>query len=675
MERLNWMQGDLSGSNLQLPISDLQSRYLVFVYEIGTITSFRESKKIDSAARFASRDGRWVQLMSFLRRLDKSGTSLIEVLVTFVVFLVGMVSVLRMFPGGFLSMRHTENATLAHRLAQTEIERWEGKTANLPSGILAWGEVAGSPGVNVVLTDVDPANLEDPLLPGGYYFSDANKYRRINSESTRIPVPTAANWNMGSVYVLGFSPIAWSNTTPNPDPIVIYGGEMRRKPFPRNVQNLQLKRYSEYALDYEHALLYLRPFRNRTRSFIITYSYWLESGTEMLLYPAVGVSVLVPPPSSSELDDGYQIAGIPVPGGVPPGNWGIDQGSDSLHREFDEIAAADVWNMEDPYEFKVLDPVGGVIAFNPLGYGYEELTARGKEPLTAYIDYTVLDWHIIHEERRLPDTFNSAADQDVKLTLRFIKKAGETMEPDGSTYQGLASEPPYSVTGSPLIPYDVLAVDVETGDVYTQQSVTATGNPVFTVNYKEGIIRFDPSYVILSPAPRPGEPGSSPFQGKTFRIYYRAEGDWALQAFKAYDVYRRSYTPSLDHRQYYFYPSDGRIYFPRCYAGCTVAVDYSYRLDPNDPDRFITGEAYQISDDTALLPGAPAAYCYIDILQKLHEVNPGIDIDPNTFMRRIAKVYGVSVGTRVIWHETGKRLRAGSWRKVDLQTYLTRVSG
>lgn len=598
--------------------------------------------------------------MSFSRRLDRSGTSLIEVLVTFVVFLIGIVSVLRLFPGGFLSMRHTENATLANRLAQTEIERWEGKIENLPSGILPWGKLPTDTTYRI-LTDIDPTNLEDPIPPGGYYFSDVNKFRRIESESTVIPVPSSANWNAGSIYVLGFSPIAYDAN--DPKSVVIYGGELRRRPLPRNLDELQLKQYSEYAIDYSGALLYLKPLPLKDRWFQITYSYWEET-SGMVLYPAVGVHVYVPAATDPEMDKGYEVIQIPPPGGpFGSGFNGIDEGSDSLHREFDELQASGSWSLIDPYEFKVTDTIGGVIAFNPLGYRFEEFTVRGKELLTAHIDYNVLDWHIIREERKLPDVFHSAADQDVKLTLRFIKKSGETMEADGTTYGGLA--PDFGLT------HDVLAMDVETGTVYTQDQVGPSGNPVFVVNYKDGIVRFDPAFVdeYLNDPTK-----TSPFQGKTFRIYYRAEGDWGLQVFKAYDVYRRSYsyTLPLNHRQYYlddYLDAGGHkiyIYFPHCYAGCAVAVDYSYRLNSNDPDRFITGESYRISDDTGT-----SGFCYIDLLAKLHEVHGE---DAKIEFRNIAKVYGVSIGARVIWHETGRRLQVGAWRKASLQTYLTKVS-
>ena len=456
---------------------------------------------------------------------NKAGTSLVEVLVTLVVFLVGIVSVVRIFPGGFFSMKHTENVAVANRLAQTELERWEGKSANLPGGILAWGESATS-GVFTVYTDIDPDNLTEPIPPEGYYFTDVNRFRRIHGEATRIPVPSSANWSAGSIYILAFSPVAWSSDVPNPDPILVYGGQMRRLSLPRDPQDLRLRRHSEYAIDYEKAELYLLAV-DRDRNYIIHYSYWQDVSGTMTLMPAVSVSIPVVPATPRDIDQGYQLVRIPALGGGDvsgmAGFQGIDYRSDSLHRQFDQRPVSNGgpvnWSGSDPYEFAVVDPIAGVLAFNPLGYDYTELTTRGKEPLVAYIDYTVLDWHIIREERKLSDYWTSPADLDTKLALRFIKKRDDTREFDGTVYGGLAP--------SFKLPYDVLAVDIETGASCTEASTVAfvlgpdgsqistSERPAMQVNYKEGIIRFDPAFANVmaeDPSVR------SPFQGKTFRL-------------------------------------------------------------------------------------------------------------------------------------------------------------
>lgn len=620
--------------------------------------------------------------MSIVRRVHgRSGTSLIEVLVTLVIFLVGMVSVIRMFPGGFISLRHDENVTLANRLAQSELERLQGRAGNLPSGILPWGWDGAAYNI---LSKLDPEDLGDQPRPETgvwppptlslYYATDVNKFRRVLGESTKIPVPAGAAWTGGSVYVLGFSPIMWTEG----DPIKVCGGAMRRRwignTYTPAMLEARLRTNADYAIDYDDAKLYLWPFPGTAaRMYLLSYSYWqLVVGAETpVMLKSASVSITVPAPTDVEKAQGFIEINIPapdLPDGSPGGLLtavsgfeGIDNTSDSLAREFDQIAPTAPWSANDPYQYKVWDYVAGVLVFNPIGYGKEEYTARGKEPLTANIDYTVLDWHIIKEERRIPDFIDSPADLDAKLTLRFIKQTRESQEFGGTTYAGLAPTPTYGLT------YDVMAVDIDTGLWYTNDPSSlvpgTTDRPAMQVNYKEGIIRFDPGYWAEYLAN--GTSTQCPFRGKTFRIYYRCDGDWAVYTYKAYDVFRRSYGIPLDYRQYYFH--SGNLYFARCNAGSSVAVDCAYRVGASTQDIFASGQVFQISQDTD--PGQ--GLCYVDLVGKLQEVHgSGAVIN----ITRISKVYGVSIGVRVAWREAGRGFQQGRWRKVDLQTYLTRSS-
>src|SRR2546427_4891389 len=76
------------------------------------------------------------------------GISLIEVLVVLVLLLVGILSVIRLFPGGFLINQRTEQETLAGRLASQELNRHANAVENLPDGIVPVYPVSspGSPG-------------------------------------------------------------------------------------------------------------------------------------------------------------------------------------------------------------------------------------------------------------------------------------------------------------------------------------------------------------------------------------------------------------------------------------------------------------------------------------------------------------------------------------------------
>ena len=613
--------------------------------------------------------------MPFIGRLrGRSGTSLIEVLITLGIFVTGMVYVLRMFPSGFLSLRHDENVTVANRLAQSELERLESRAANLPSAICQWGWN----GVDhyAALWNADPDDMNDQQLdvdqswPSGIdmrYFTDVNKFRRVISEATQIPVPVSNSVTAGSIYVLQFSPVLSSGD----DPIMVYGGSLRRRWMGAGSIASRLKSYGDYVIDYDESKIYLRSFTgSKLRNFVISYSYWSDSGGILELQPAT-VWFPVNPATTAEVSQGYVEINIPAP---PPmvgniagqsGFQGVDRASDSVARAFDDVTLTG-WS-DDPYEFKLIDPISGVLAFNPMGYEYSEYTARGKTALTANIDYTVMDWHIIREERRIPDNPVSLADMDAKLTLRFIKKSGDTMEGNGSLYTGMA--PYYGM------PYDVVAVDVETGAMYvntTSQDVMDARpeiyyldpdtmlRPAMDVDYRTGTIRFDPNAPVVTVGSTTRV--DSLLAGKTFRIFYCAEGDWAIQTYKAYDVFQRSYGTGLDQRQYYF--SAGIVYLARSCAGSTVAVDFAYTVNGQPQEIFTSGQVYQVSRDTA-----GSGSTYINLAQRLMEVyGPTATID----ITRITRVYGVSLGVRAVWRESGRGFSGGRWRKVDLQTYLTR---
>ncbi|MCL6628042.1 MAG: hypothetical protein K6U00_00400 [Armatimonadetes bacterium] len=599
-------------------------------------------------------------MLSYRYTNNRNGISIIEVLVTLVVFVIGILAVVRIFPAGFRTVLHSEYATVADRLAQAEIERWKNRAVNLPAGIVPW-DIDQDTGKYRVFSDFRPDDLgESPAAkyPGENprYHSDVNKFRRVIAESTIIPAPVSTPSGRASVYVLGFSPIQYDPTSLND--VAVYSGPLRRRPLPRNRSLLgaSLRGQSLYAIDYddydgdqEAAVLYVRAMQTQ-RSYRISYAYWMENGGSAELIPVVSQELILPPATDTELANGYQAINIPYPGNPSvnlsdvPGFIGIDRGSESVHRGFVNLTGTGTAFSNDPYEFRVENTAIGVLYFNPAGYGYEEQTARGKEPLTAYIDYTVLDWHIISEERRVADVVNSPSDGNVKLSLRFIKQLGVTTEYDGTTYMGLA-QPPYG-----NLPYSVIAVDLADGTIYTDPGGP---NPAFVTLYKDGIIQFRPE-----------------FAGHTFRIYYQAEGDWAIQTYKAYDVYTQTNSMPV-YREFFVGKGSplhmGKVFFSPCNAGATVAVDYKYTVDGEY--RTIYGDSFKISLDTMGF-GPNDVRCYVDLANRVQALHPGRSVS----IRDVSAAYGTSLGVRVIWHESGTALKAGRWRQKRLETSLIRAS-
>ncbi|MHB0999320.1 MAG: type IV pilus modification PilV family protein [Armatimonadota bacterium] len=592
--------------------------------------------------------------MKLLRSLqNKNGTSIIEVLVAMVIFVVGILYVIRMFPGGFSSIKQTENSTVANRLAQSEIERWKSRAENLPSGILPIDpNIPGG-----LLLNLDPEDMRALSVPAGEverYFSDVNKFRHVIGEFTKIPAPPPSDddWYKGAIYILGFSPVVYTNN----NPILVYSGPLKRQTLPVDTRWLTWMTNRDYAIDYDEGKIYIRK-ASYAREFLISYNYIDQSNGNPR---KIGLSkIRIPVGAKTDTDPDPDVIDImaPEPGTgnlVPviniPGFGGIEPGSETLRRSFidrtaDKDANGDVsWNTFDPYEFVVQDSFAGVLGFNPVGHSYEEITASGREPLKAYIDYDVRDWHIIRDEKKIPSAPADPNDQYIKvrLSLNGIKIIN-TSNYDGSEYTGL----------TPDMPYSVVAVDAENGRSYNEESLVDVVNvPAMQVNYKDGIIEFHES-----------------LRNRTFTIFYQAVDDWAVQVYKSFDVFRRRFDVPADLESFgydYYYLSDnGRVYFPRCYAGTTVAIDYTYRpAGQTVQGKFVNGETFIISQDVDSATGL----CYVDLVNKLADRGiTGMEI------AQTSKVYGVSLGARVIWRTSGKGLSSfWRWKKVDIQTYLTR---
>ncbi|MHB0912429.1 MAG: prepilin-type N-terminal cleavage/methylation domain-containing protein [Armatimonadota bacterium] len=565
----------------------------------------------------------------------EEGMSLIEVLVALVVFTIGILAVVRIFPGGFVAVKHTENQALADRLAQGELERWQRRAANLPDGILAYDN-------NGVLTgDTDPDNMDvlaglpvgaDPSL-----YSDVNKFRHIEGEATSIPVPDPGQWDSGGTYVLGFGPIVVP-ASPK-ESVSIYSGPMVRRPF-----GSYLRSYSQYSIDYAENKIYVRAAANYDRQFVLKYSYWENGPTGPRLVAATTDPFTV----AANTLTGMSVVDITAISPTPPIGMGIQEGSDSLRRAFKRILEGQAWNQYDPYEYKIrdADPLTesiGVISFSPYGYGYEEITTRGRVPLVANIDYDVLDWHVICEELQVS---SSGA---LRLTLGHIKQKNEYEEADGSLYRGLYG-------GVPALRHDVVMVRARDGAVYTEDG------GAFTVDYDSGKITVT----------------ESSLRGQTVRVYYKADGDWALQTYKTYTTYNPVYNlSSISYGQYIEWFHDDvddnkdvyKIYLAQCYSGRSVYVDFRFR-DIGGVEQEIKGAVLQLKIETVYDPITDELFTlgYVDLETFLDDAGyPGFG------NIRVTKVRGVTVGARVIWREGGRGFTAGRWRQVDQQTYLTRA--
>lgn len=551
---------------------------------------------------------------------DERGTSIIEILVVMVVLLVGIMSVIRMFPGGFAAVRHAESITFANRMAQAELERLKTHAENLPAGIVP----VDSNG-DVVL------NWQHPGPP----YKDGNNddiednittFRRIIGETTKIPVGTyfggVGNRDFGSVYSLMFSPIT-------PGSVSVYGGAWRR-----TTDASGPLRSFEYGIDYGNGMssqfrIRFRPV-SYPRLFRVSFSWWESvNGLRPELRSGIQPEVLVPAGWGDWIEINVPSTGV---------FHGIKEYSDSVARAFNEVV---IWSDDDFYEFKVVDYDTGVIAFNPRGYNAMEHGVDGPRILEARIDYDKHDLSILREDRIVPGDV-AGASYRVKLSLRYIKQAGKSIELNGDTYQGFTLP-----SGARA---ELVLLDLNSGwrIRYPQ--------PAVELDYNEGVLSFAPNVEMYDPS-NPGNVAMVPIAGRNIRIFYQAEGDWRIIVHKSYELYRHG--TSADYMHYAHQNGQPRVEFAVCDIGKNVAVDYTFIApDPLDTESVIehrvVGEVHQITRTGTAGNG---------------------QIHLSRVPSRITEVYGTSLKVRVVWTQGGRGIGARfrpRYQWIDADTTLTR---
>ncbi len=615
---------------------------------------------------------KWSQMRS------KRGSTLIEVLAAIAVLALGILALLRVFPAGFALTKNAENRTLAVSLIRQEMEHWKNNAASLPKSVMpvfvdATGDLVYQPNVHpdrMTLTADEKAQLA-ALNIDPYWFEGANRFRRVYGEAARIPVPTPINYGLGTqqggLYIMMTGPVYYreyrNGGTLNGSNINVHGGAMRRLQFDTDERTPRLRNARDYAINYdtnsdsqyEDVSIYVYPVKY-SRIYTINFDYYSAQTGKSRLYSA-NKSFEVGPNESGPINLDTE----PSKDGktVMESGWEMRWGSEELSREFRQLDAtapagsADADWSDDPYEYKIL-PVGdiatiatgitvsageandtanvGVILFNPLGRDYVERTARGAVPLTAYIDYDVMDWRVIREDRLV-----TGVPSDIKLTLGHIKTRG-SFDENNVRYRGIVHG-----VSSP----DFVAVNLTTGTTL-QPRTPANPNGDYEVDYRSGVVKMLNDSVVNA----------------NVRFYYQAEDDWGIQLIKPFDLYRERLSPSLSQREFYVGGSDNgvgnstRIYFPITDANKSVSISEIHYVNSSGTIITLQDVPFQISpqtDNTGL--------CWVNV----KAIAPDMDtFDFDSYGYAVRGVTGTSFKVRAIWYEDGRvRMR-------DLETMLVR---
>ena len=219
--------------------------------------------------------------------------SLVEVLIAMVILLLGVFSLVRLFPTGFTTILYGRNVSMGQTLTHGMVEYAWSRQQNLPDVVMAFNPVTQTTFPSLPITDELTTFQPDPKQAPDTRFSDLNKIRRVLGETTRIPAPVMNSPYMPdagggqrtavSPYTLTFSPIYSAVLTRSGlGGIFVYAGNsLNRVIFggPPSADQLASLDTASYGIDYGNATLYFKPV-NFPRRFKLDYTFTLLQGPE-----------------------------------------------------------------------------------------------------------------------------------------------------------------------------------------------------------------------------------------------------------------------------------------------------------------------------------------------------------------------------------------------------------
>lgn len=624
-----------------------------------------------------------------VRNRRTAGTTLIEVLVVIVIFLIGILAVVQVFPGGFKVLRATRDLSVATALSRAEIERIKANSAQLPEMVVpvlyTWlpggvlisadtdrgpddlGPVASGLDQNGILYDAS----NNPL--GAWpYLSGANVQRRVIGEGRRVPAPRAIGADYGGLLVLQFGPVVFN---PQYQSLFqVYGNDMIARegapdPFARR------RDYLFYLEDIDEATgqIWL-PSGPTNRTYRLSFSAWVSDGGSFHRHDVVDATIPV------RANSGWVAFQLSTYAPLDPGETylGAEFDSVQVQRRFDQLPSALSFTPGEPYEYKLLDPNLGLLLFNPAGSTFTERRPGGRRiPLMARVSYDVWDWRILRDEFRVPD--RGAAQQ--KLALGNLKVLGN-VDVDGRKYAGLGFDVANGSGG--LESRDFVLVDLDTGAVVTADS--------YRVDRSLGVVTFldadgNAANGIQGRMTLPGASAANPvtLSGRNVRALYQAVGEWSVQILKPAAQYTVTDAVPVGVGQYYVGQSPAnpvgsptRVYFPKMDAGRKVTIAEIWYRDGGGALRLLENTDFVLQGTPADATGLP----YIDV----QSVDPGAQsFDYATYGYAVRGVRGASVAVRVLHNPAFFSLGANAagnmasfeqwgrnWRRTETETFLQR---
>lgn len=644
------------------------------------------------------------------------GTTLIEILVVIVVFLVGILAVIQIFPKGFQLLLLNRSKTVAQALARDEVESLKARPDELPEQIVSAYYLNG----NLIIdsskdpNDLSPWSAGDPastasLNSNGYitdglgnglgnwtYLAGANAFRRVIGEGRRVPAPRLVGTNnayYGGLMVLRFGPINYVPANGStPSNVSVYGNDLEQiSGFPPATVQYSDYQYFVGSSATTGATAVELPSGSSAdadRLYRISFSAYVSNGSggvikrdysEITPYDVPGTALN----ATGQYPLTNPVALYGLGGLVTDPIVSIDLNTLRIQRLFLPLAKGSAFSSRDPYQYQLLNENLGVLLFNPIGNGvYVSRIGHDREPLTARVNYDVFDWRILHDEFRvdvgiLPGEVSSSDPQVLigqhKLpvgSLKVLNNAGvdglpNTPIPNIETSPNVAGTTNTSAANGAGTENFVL-LDLDTGGVYCEVNTSNTSQQLITVNKSTGVVTIndldgDATNGITGELLLPdGTTTNVQMDNRAVRALYMVNQEYSVQVLKAAAQYTIAASPvNLSPGQFYIGGTVSgvglpyRIYFPQGDNGRKVTVGQVTYLRSTD--------AYShelIGQDFLITTGADPTLSlpFID-LTRVDSVATQVNFQNGIGARGVK---GASVAVRVLWNPASFHLTGSS---------------
>ena len=637
-----------------------------------------------------------------------------EVLVVIVIFLVGILAVVQIFPRGFQILMISRNNSVSSALARTEVERLKSTSDQLPIAILP---VVLQDGVYITDPTYDPSSTDsmgDRLLPNGVLqrdgvalgnwqlFSGPNAVKRVVGESRRVPAPRAVGVGgnfYGGLLVLQFGPIDYNpGNSDYPSNLSVYGNDL--VPLFRAADPSERFYDGQYFVSSAdtNAVTIMLPSGPEARQYRVAFSAYVQVGGSPIKRDYIDVDRVNVPASAPDAFTGkYPLFSVQLQALIPDTLGVVDTNTLGVQRAYKQIGNGFAFS-GDPYEFKLLDTNIGVLLFNPLANSTYINKPGGREPLLARVNYDVFDWRILKDDFRLGLTSGT---QQHKLSVGSLKVAGNVgidglKETKIPILESAPTVSGYSDTSAAdeARANNLVIVDVATGGVVMERlpgdaaPPQPVSNPLVTVNKSSGVITFHDANNNLADGTQgkillaDGTVMDATLENRAFRAMYRVRNEFSVQVLKAASRYTMSPTSPPGAGQFYVGGSDSvgnvtRIYFPRMDAGRKVNL--------SEVNYVASGQARQISGQDMLIRYQPNDVLNLPSVD-IREIDGAATGFSYTSGAAVRGVKGASVAVRVLWNpdsfflsqdpiENMRRLDiwGQGYRRSTNETYLERA--